>query len=101
MRGAAPYAQKKERGVPEFRHTLFIYANAAFIVSTVSIQTTRLVEGVSKLSFQCCSRDAKFCASTIWLNKPLILNILYVVADIETRHATSLLMAKSHFDTPS
>ena len=24
MRGAAPYAQKKERGVPEFRHTLFI-----------------------------------------------------------------------------
>ena len=44
MRGAAPYAQKKERGVPEFRHTLFIYANAAFIVSTVSIQTNRLVE---------------------------------------------------------
>ena len=44
MRGAAPYTQKKERGVPEFRHTLFIYANAAFIVSTVSIQTTRLVE---------------------------------------------------------
>ena len=32
------------------------------------------VEGVSKLSFQCGSRDAKFCVSTIWLNKPLRLN---------------------------
>ena len=59
------------------------------------------VEGVSKLSFQCGSRDAKFCVSTIWLDKLLILNVLYVVANIETRHATSLLMAKSHFDTPS
>ena len=59
------------------------------------------VEGVSKLSFQCGSRDAKFCVSTVWLNKSLILNVLYIVADIETRHATSLLMAKSHFDTPS
>ena len=39
--------------------------------------------------------------STIWLDKRLIFNILYIVADIETRHATSLLMAKSHFDTPS
>ena len=58
-------------------------------------------EGVSKLSFQCGSRDAKFCVSTVWLNKSLILNVLYIVADIETRHATSLLMAKSHFDTPS
>ena len=60
-----------------------------------------VVEGVSKLSFQCGSRDAKFCVSTIWLDKLLILNVLYVVANIETRHATSLLMAKSHFDTPS
>ena len=59
------------------------------------------MEGVSKLSFQCGSRDAKFCVSTVWLNKSLILNVLYIVADIETRHATSLLMAKSHFDTPS
>ena len=58
-------------------------------------------EGVSKLSFQCGSRDAKFCVSTIWLDKLLILNVLYVVVNIETRHATSLLMAKSHFDTPS
>ena len=39
--------------------------------------------------------------STIWLNKLLILNILYIITNIETRHATSLLMAKSHFDTPS
>ena len=60
-----------------------------------------VVEGVSKLSFQCGSRDAKFCVSTIWLDKLLILNVLYIVANIETRHATSLLMAKSHFDTPS
>ena len=60
-----------------------------------------VVEGVSKLSFQCGSRDAKFCVSTICLDKLLILNVLYVVANIETRHATSLLMAKSHFDTPS
>ena len=59
------------------------------------------VEGVSKLSFQCGSRDAKFCVSTIWLDKLLILNVLYVVANIETRHGTSLLMAKSHFDTLS
>ena len=59
------------------------------------------MEGVSKLSFQCGSRDAKFCVSTVWLNKSLILNVLYIVADIETRHTTSLLMAKSHFDTPS
>ena len=58
-------------------------------------------EGVSKLSFQCGCRDAKFCVSTVWLDKPLILNVLYIVADIEMRHATSLLMAKSHFDTPS
>ena len=58
-------------------------------------------EGVSKLSFQCGSRDAKFCVSTIWLGKLLILNVSYVVTNIETRHATSLLMAKSHFDTPS
>ena len=59
------------------------------------------MEGVSKLSFQCGSRDAKFCVSTIWLDKLLIFNVLYTIADIETRHATSLLMAKSHFDTPS
>ena len=59
------------------------------------------VECVSKLSFQCGSRDAKFCVSTIWLDKLLILNILYIVVNIETRHATSLLMAKSYFDTPS
>ena len=51
------------------------------------------VEGVSKLSFQCGSRDAKFCVSTIWLDKLLILNILCIVADIEARHVTSLLMA--------
>ena len=60
-----------------------------------------VVEGVSKLSFQCGSRDAKFCVSTIWLDKLFILNVLYIIANIETRHATSLLMAKSHFDTPS
>ena len=66
-------------------------------VSKISFHNVA-VEGVSKLSFQCGSRDAKFCVSTIWLNKLLILNVLYVVADIETRHATSLLMAKSHFD---
>ena len=72
-----------------------------------------VVEGVSKLSFQCgsrdakfcvskCgSRDAKFCVSTIWLDKLLILNVLYVVANIETQRATSLHLKKSHFDTPS
>ena len=72
-------------------------------------QPIPVVEDVSKLSFQCGSRDAKFCVSTIWLDKllilnvlyVLILNVLYVVVNIETRHATSLLMAKSHFDTPS
>ena len=64
-------------------------------------QPIPVVEGVSKLSFQCGSRDAKFCVSTICLDKLLMLNALYVVVNIETRHATSLLMAKSHFDTPS
>ena len=33
--------------------------------------------------------------------KLLMLGILGAIANIETRHATSLLMAKSHFDTPS
>ena len=37
------------------------------------------VEGVSKLSFQCGSRDAKFCVSTTGSNKLLIFNILYTV----------------------
>ncbi len=60
-----------------------------------------VVEGVSKLSFQCGSRDAKFCVSTIWLDKLLILNALYVVVNIETQRATSLHLKKSHFDTPS
>ena len=73
MRGAAPYAQKKERGVPEFRHTLFIYANAAFIVSTVSIQTTRLVEGVSKCDFA-MSRDVA-CRVSIFIIMYKIFNI--------------------------
>ena len=59
------------------------------------------VEGVSKLSFQCGSRDAKFCVSTIWLGNLLILNILYTVSDIEARHTTSLHVIESSFDTPS
>ena len=82
--------------------------DAKFCVSTIWLDKLLIlnalyvvVEGVSKLSFQCGSRDAKFCVSTIWLDKLLILNALYVVVNIETRHATSLLMAKSHFDTPS
>ena len=57
--------------------------------------------GCIKIIISMWRRDAKFCVSTIWLDKLLILNVLYVVANIETRHATSLLMAKSHFDTPS
>ena len=59
------------------------------------------VEGVSKLSFQCGSRDAKFCVSTIWLYKPLTFNVLYAIANIETRHATSLHLKKPHFDIPA
>ena len=39
--------------------------------------------------------------STICLDKLLILNVLYVIANIETRHATSLHVIESSFDTPS
>ena len=42
-------------------------------------------EGASKLSFQCGSRDAKFCVSTIWLGKLLIFNVLCIIVDIKTR----------------
>ena len=58
------------------------------------------VEGVSKLSFQCGSRDAKFCVSTIWLDKLLILNVLYVVALVETWRAASLQHQCRNFDAP-
>ena len=53
-----------------------------------------VAQGISKLSFQCGSRDAKFCVSTIWLVNLLIFNILYVVADIETRqcHVSTIPM---------
>ena len=60
-----------------------------------------VVEGVSKLSFQCGSRDAKFCVSTIWLDKLLILNALYVVVNIETWRAASLQHQCRNFDTPT
>ena len=80
------------------RVSLFTIAHKTFNANNLS---SPVVGGVSKLSFQCGSRDAKFCVSTIWLDKLLMLNVLYVAVNIETRHATSLLMAKSHFDTPS
>ena len=53
-----------------------------------------VAQGISKLSFQCGSRDAKFCVSTIWLVNLLIFNVLYVVADIETRqcHVSTIPM---------
>ena len=69
-----------------------MYQNAILLPVMVyqNYHSNVAVDGVSKLSFQCGSRDAKFCVSTIWLDKLLILNILYVVANIEMRHATSL-----------
>ena len=76
-------------------------STTAHKVLNINLLTRTIVGGVSKLSFQCGSRDAKFCVSTIWLDKLLILNVLYVAVNIETRHATSLPMAKPHFDTPS
>ena len=50
-----------------------------------------IVEGVSKLLlFQCGSRDAKFCVSTIGLDKLLIFNIICAIINVETRRATLL-----------
>ena len=57
-------------------------------------QPIPVVEGVSKLSFQCGSRDAKFCVSTIWLDKLLILNVLYVVVNIETFCVSTIVLGK-------
>ena len=59
------------------------------------------VEGVSKLSFQCGSRDAKFCVSTIWLNKPLILNnFIRCCGHRDAARHVSTPEKKSHFDAP-
>ena len=88
-------------GIVETWHCRVSVSTTAHKILNINNLPAKIVESVSKLSFQCGSRDAKFCVSTIWLDKLLILNVLYVVANIETRHATSLLMAKSHFDTPS
>ena len=57
--------------------------------------------GVSKLTFQCGRRDAKFCVSTIRLDKLLILNILCAITGIEARHAASLHLMKPHCGAPS
>ena len=57
-------------------------------------------EGVSKLSFQCGSRDAKFCVSTIWIGKLLILNILCTIVDIKTRQRHASTIPCRYFATP-
>ena len=59
------------------------------------------VEGVSKLSFQCGSRDAINRVSTTVFGKLLIFNVLYVVAPVETWRAASLQHQCRNFDTPS
>ena len=51
-------------------------------------------EGVSKLSFQCGSRDAKFCVSTIWLGKLLIFNVLCVLLRTPRRGNATFLQYK-------
>ena len=58
------------------------------------------VEGVSKLSFHCGSRDAKFCVSTTIPGKLLIFNVLCAIVGVETRRATSLQHQCRNFDTP-
>ena len=60
-----------------------------------------VVEGVSKLLFQCGSRDAINRVSTTVLGKSLIFNILYVVTLVETWRAASLQHQCRNFDTPS
>ena len=63
--------------------------------------SAKYVEGVSKLLFQCGSRDAKFCVSTTGLHKLLTFNVLCVAMCVETRRATSLQYQCRNFDTPS
>ena len=52
------------------------------------------MEGVSKISFQCGSRDAKFCVSTTGLDKPGGIKCFSAIVAIEARHATSLHLIK-------
>ena len=70
------------------------------------------VEGVSKLLFQCGSRDAINRVSTtgfnkllifnvLGFNKLLIFNVLYVLTPVETWRAASLQHQCRNFDTPS
>ena len=59
--------------------------------------TILIVEGVSKLSFQCGSRDAINRVSTTGLANCLTLNMLYAINAAETRHATSLRLGKIAF----
>ena len=73
----------------------------AMILSTPGSAPLRSPRPALSIIGQLRSPSLYFDTLSIWLDKLLILNVLYVVANIETRHATSLLMAKSHFDTPS
>ena len=59
------------------------------------------VEGVSKLLFQCGSRDAINRVSTTMFDKSLIFNVLYVVTLVETWRAASLQHQCRNFDTPT
>ena len=58
-------------------------------------------EGVSKLLFQCGSRDAINRVSTTGFNKLLIFNVLYVLTPAETWRAASLQHQCRNFDTPT
>ena len=69
-------------------------AGCSVVQNRLALCDIVVAEGVSKLSFQCDSRDAKFCVSTIWLGKSLIFNVLCVAADAETqqRHVSTIQM---------
>ena len=59
------------------------------------------VEGVSKLSFHCGSRDAKFCVSTTIPGKLLIFNVLCAIVGVETRRATLVSQKKFNIEKPA
>ena len=63
--------------------------------------SNQIVEGVSKLLFQCGSRDAINRVSTTAFDKLLIFNVLYVAAPVETWRAASLQHQCRNFDTPT
>ena len=80
------------------RVSMFTTIYKIFNINSLSNQ---IVEGVSKLLFQCGSRDAINRVSTTTFGKLLIFNVLYVATPVETWRAASLQHQCRNFDTPS